>query len=210
MNEPYSRHPQHGEPTRPTGGSPNRQMIATLAVLATLVTGLVAAAATVSVPFIERALRDRGIGPEEPDRSALAPPSTPPSTRAPSPAADASRKAYIGRADQLCEQAFVEAGKVVERETDRLARFEEITLIHSGLLIQWSKIEPPPGDEAKIDQILGAFNAGANEAQRAASAFRAGDNAGYYGAESRGREHNARGATLARSYGFRVCSTLGG
>jgi hypothetical protein len=179
--------------------------VAWIAVVVSLVAALVAAAATVSVPFIERALR----GVNEPGAPTPVN-SGPEPTRGSSPSTEVLREAYIRRVDQLCEQAFVEAGKVVERETDRLARFEEIILIHSGLLVQWSKVEPPPGDEARIDEILAAFDDGIDEAQRAATAFRAGDSAGYYASESRGREHEAEGAALARSYGFRVCSTLGG
>jgi hypothetical protein len=195
------------------------EKVGVLTVAATIAIGLVAAAATVSVPFIERSLDgDEGpnvvVGP-----SFTAPPWSPPPEEGTSPPGPGptsvppnvlSREAYTRAADELCEEAFREAGAIVESESDRLARFEQVLLVHNGLLIQWGKLEPPPGDEDDIDDILRAFDAGNSEAQRAATAFRSGDVSGYNAAESRGRQHEAEGSALARAYGFRVCSRLGG
>ncbi|MDG4827232.1 hypothetical protein O7635_35755 [Asanoa sp. WMMD1127] len=192
------------------------EKLAAATVAATAVAGVLAAAATVSVPFIEDRIRSSGrtssavptTAPPAPPPTTEGRPSAPPTTEG--QPAGPTKAQYIAAADKLCFSAFDEAGDVVKTERDPLRRFEAIILIHDDLLLRWSQLAPPHSDEAVVDRIVDLHQQGRNEARRTAAAYRGGDSSAYSAAESRGREADAEARGLSSAYGFKVCSKLGG
>jgi hypothetical protein len=120
-----------------------------------------------------------------------------------------TKQDYVRNADQLCSEAFQDAGKVVEEVTNPIDRFEQIILVHQGLYIRWAQLAPPPSDVSKVDRILQTYSRANDHASDAATAYRRGDNPGYYAAEAAGKRLEKQASELAKAYGFRVCNQLG-
>jgi hypothetical protein len=133
-------------------------------------------------------------------------------TRQPDPPPTTSptaKREYIRTADKLCTEAFQEAGYVVQTVTNPIDRFEQIILIHQGLVSRWGELEPPPAEAAEVDRILELYRRANAQATEAATAHRRGDNDGYYAAEAEGKRLESQGSGLAKAFGFRVCHQLG-
>ena len=72
-----------------------------------------------------------------------------------------------------------------------------------------AQLEPPSSDVSEVDRILQTYNRSNDQASHAATAYRRGDNPGYYEAEAEGKRLEKQASELARAYGFRVCYQLG-
>jgi hypothetical protein len=113
-----------------------RQLLDTPVKLVTLLAGL----ATIVGVYIAWKAASNEDGPPSPGSTVTTPTPNPTTTTL-----LATKQVYVRDADALCSEAFQDAGQVVGQVTSPIDRFEQITLIHQGLLPARDPITCRPG-----------------------------------------------------------------
>lgn len=128
------------------------------------------------------------------------------------------KRAYIVEADRLCD-AYTDAARRVgddlQAATDRVRRRGDLTPYvgplerardaSAELARSFARLEPPPGDAARIAPITAALARQTRLLERSLAAARANDAPGLARADAALDENAERARERARDYGFRIC-----
>jgi hypothetical protein len=136
----------------------------------------------------------------------------------------AAREEYLAEGDALCAEGQTEAAELARRAQEIQARsgtapdeelFEQAADIWNDQVRlverfrdRLGDLEPPPGDEARVEEFLVALDDGLEIARAIQSSLADGEQPSAEQLQSYA-ETVQRGNTLARAYGFKVCGQIG-
>jgi hypothetical protein len=148
---------------------------------------------------------------------------TPTTTASPADADPTEREAFITEGDAICADGQVEAAELRRRAQEIEAQrgtLSDAELVERAADIwddqiavieryrdRFEDLDPPAGDEARVDEFIATFDDGADKAREIKTALDEGQAPSpellqaYFGIVARGNE-------LARAFGFRVCGNI--
>jgi hypothetical protein len=144
-------------------------------------------------------------------------------TTAPADADATEREAFIAEGDAICAEGQLEAAELRRRAQEIEAQrgtLSDAELVERAAVVwddqiavieryrdRFEDLEPPAGDEARVEEFIASFEDGIDRARDIKSALDDGEAPSpellqaYFGIVARGNE-------LARAFGFRVCGNL--